>query len=95
MEIIHDWADEEAVAILQAIRRAAPAHAMLLLIETIVPDDPGPDWSKVLDMIMLTLVGGRQRTQQEYEELLAQAGFVLEREIDTGAGISILEARAA
>ncbi len=68
---------------------------MLLLIETIVPDDPGPDWSKVLDMIMLTLVGGRQRTQQEYEELLAQAGFVLEREIDTGAGISILEARAA
>ena len=95
MEIIHDWADEEAVAILQAIRRAAPAHAMLLLIETIVSDDPGPDWSKVLDMIMLTLVGGRQRTQQEYEELLAQAGFVLEREIDTGAGISILEARAA
>ena len=95
MEIIHDWADEEAVAILQAIRRAAPAHAMLLLIETIVPDDPGPDWSKVLDMIMLTLVGGRQRTQQEYEALLDQSGFVLEREIDTGAGISILEARAA
>ena len=95
MEIIHDWADEEAAAILKAIRRAAPAHAKLLVIETIVPDNPGPDWSKVLDMIMLTLVGGRQRTQQEYEELLAQAGFVLEREIDTGAGISILEARAA
>jgi hypothetical protein len=94
MEIIHDWADEEAVAILQAIRRAAPAHAKLLLIETIVPDDPGPDWSKVLDIIMLTLVGGRQRTQQEYEALLAQSGFVLQREIDTRAGISILEARA-
>ena len=95
MEIIHDWADEESVAVLKAIRRAAPAHAKLLVIETIVPDDPGPDWSKVLDMIMLTLFGSLQRTQQEYEELLAQAGFVLEREIDTGAGISILEARAA
>ena len=95
MEIIHDWADEEAAAILKAIRRAAPAHAKLLVIETIVPDNPGPDWSKVLDMIMLTLFGSLQRTQQEYEELLAQAGFVLEREIDTGAGISILEARAA
>lgn len=95
MEIIHDWADEEAAAILQAIRRAAPAHAKLLVIESIVPDDPGPDWSKVLDMVMLTLFGSRQRTQQEYEALLAQSGFVLQREIDTHAGISILEARAA
>ncbi len=95
MEIIHDWADEESLAILKAIRRAAPAHAKLLVIESIVPDDPGPDWSKMLDIVMLTMVGGRQRTQQEYEALLAQSGFVLQREIDTGAGISILEARAA
>ncbi len=95
MEIIHDWQDEEAVAILKAIRRAAPAHAKLLVIEAIVPDDPGPDWPKMLDIIMLTLFGSRQRTQQEYEALLAESGFVLQREIDTGAGISILEARAA
>ena len=45
MEIIHDWGDDEAVAILKAIRRAAPPHATLLLIETIVPNDPGPDRS--------------------------------------------------
>ena len=95
MEIIHDWADEEAAAILKAIRRAAPAHAKLLMIETIVPDDPGPDWSKVLDMVMLTLFGSLQRTQQEYEALLAQSGFVLQREIDTHVGVSILEARVA
>jgi hypothetical protein len=95
MEIIHDWADEEAAAILKAIRRAAPAHAKLLVIETIVPNDPGPDGSKVKDMIMLTLFGSLQRTQQEYETLLARSGFVLQAQIDTGAGISILEARAA
>jgi hypothetical protein len=95
MEIIHDWADEEAAAILKAIRRTAPAHAKLLVIETIVPNDPGPDGSKVKDMIMLTLFGSLQRTQQEYETLLARSGFVLQDEIDTGAGISILEARAA
>ena len=95
MEIIHDWQDEEAAAILKAIRRAAPAHAKLLVIEAIVPDDPGPDWPKMLDIIMLTLFGSRQRTQQEYEALFAQSGFVLEREIDTRAGISILEARVA
>jgi O-methyltransferase len=92
MEIIHDWGDDESVAILQAVRQAAPPHARLLLIETIVPDDPGPDWSKMLDIHMLTLLGGRQRTQQEYEALFAQSGFVLKREIDTHAGISILEA---
>jgi hypothetical protein len=92
MEVIHDWADAEALAILQAIRRASPHHARLLLIEAIIPDDPGPNWPKQLDIHMLAMVGGRQRTQQEYEELLRQAGFALLREIDTLAGASILEA---
>jgi O-methyltransferase domain len=92
MEIIHDWGDQEAVAILQAIRRAAPSHAKLLLIEQMVPDDPGPHWSKMVDIHMLTLVGGRQRTHQEYAALLGQADFALEREIGTGADISLLEA---
>lgn len=95
MEIIHDWADEEAAAILRAVRAAAPPRATLLLIETLVPGEPGPDWSQVLDIHMLALLGGRQRTRREYEALLGQAGFALERAIDTGAGIAILEARAA
>ncbi|HUP11433.1 MAG TPA: methyltransferase, partial [Niastella sp.] len=49
MEIIHDWPDEEAVNILKSIRQASPPHATLLLIETIVPEHAGPDWSKMLD----------------------------------------------
>ena len=93
MEIIHDWPDEPAVSILSAIRRAAPREAKLLLIETLVPDDPGPDWSKTLDVFMLALLGGRQRSLAEYEALLQAAGFAFEREIDTRGGISILEAR--
>ncbi len=92
MEVIHDWGDEEAVAILKAIRRSAPSDAKLLLIEQIVPDDPGPHWAKTLDIHMLALLGGRQRTREEYEVLCAKAGFVLGRRIDTRAGISILEA---
>jgi len=95
MEVIHDWADKEAVAILKAIRRAAPSHAKLLLLEIMIPNDPGPDWSKMLDIHMLTLVGGRQRTKQEYEALLKTAGFSFERDIDTGVGISIIEAGTA
>jgi hypothetical protein len=92
MEIIHDWGDIESAAILQAVRRAAPSHARLLLIEQMVPDDPGPHWAKTLDIHMLTLVGGRQRTRQEYAVLLDRAGFSLQRQIDTAAGVAILEA---
>jgi hypothetical protein len=95
MEIIHDWADPEATLILEAIKKAAPPNARLLLLESIIPGDSKPDWSKMLDIHMLTLVGGRQRTLNEYEELLAASGFRLTREINTGFGISILEALPA
>jgi len=92
MEVIHDWSDAESVSILKAIRRAAPSHARLLLIEEMVPSDSAPAWSKMLDIHMLALIGGKQRTRWEYEVLFDAAGFSFKREIDTGAGISILEA---
>lgn len=95
MEVIHDWGDAESVAILRAIRKAAPPDARVLVIEAIVPASPGPHWSKTLDIHMLTLLGGRQRTRREYEDLFRRAGLLLEREIDTGADISILEGRPA
>ena len=83
---------KDAVAILQAVRRAAPAEATLFIIETIVPAGPEPDWSKMLDIHMLTLFGAKQRTLREYQTLLEQSGFVFQREIDTGAGIAVIEA---
>jgi O-methyltransferase domain len=95
MEVIHDWPDTEAVTILKAVGQAAPPGATLFLIETIVPQDPEPDWSKVLDIHMLTLLGGKQRTLKEYGALLRQADFELKEEIDTKTGISIIEALAA
>lgn len=95
MEVIHDWGDDESIAILQAIRRAAAPGATLLLIEQIVPDHPGPHWTKTLDIHMLALFGGRQRTRAEYEALLTTSGFALQRELDTHSGATILEATAA
>jgi hypothetical protein len=59
-----------------------------------VPDSAGPHWSKMLDIHMLTLLGGRQRTRTEYESLLAAAGFKLIAEKPTRSDISILEAKA-
>ena len=94
MEVIHDWDDRDSAKILTAIRRAAPSHARLLLIEAILPDDPGPNWPKTLDIVMLA-IGGRQRTLAEYSELLKCCGFTMLREIPTPAGVSIIEAAPA
>lgn len=95
MEIIHDWPDGEALAILRAIRKAAPPHAKLLIIEQMISAEAGPHWSKMLDIHMLTLLGGRQRSLPEYQILLEEAGFTLEREIPTFSDVSILEALPA
>ncbi len=94
MEVVHIFGDAQAVALLQAIRRAASAHATLLVIEQMIPDDPGPHWAKTLDIHMLALLGGRQRSRQEYAHLLESTGFAFKREIDTRAGVAILESVA-
>jgi hypothetical protein len=95
MEVIHDWGDEESLAIFRAIRRAAPPSARLLIVEWLLTNDPGPQWTKTIDIHMLALAGGRQRTLHEYRRLLDPAGFRLQREIPTASGISIVEAVAA
>lgn len=95
MEVIHDWGDPESIAILGAVRRSAKKGSTLLLIEEIIPDDPGPHWAKLLDIYMLTLAGGKQRTLAEYERLFRETGFTLRREIPTPMGVSIIEAEAS
>lgn len=95
MEVLHDWSDDKAAEILAATRRAAPAHARVLIVETLVSDDPGPEFGKTLDVIMLALTGGRERTRAQYGELLEAAGFRLERVIPTRSQHSIVEAVVA
>jgi hypothetical protein len=92
MEVIHDWNDEDSDRILAAIRRAAPLHARLLIIEAIVSESSDADFSKVLDVIMLAVTGGRERTPSEYKDLLSRAGFELKRIITTPSQYSIIEA---
>jgi len=94
MEVIHAFGDADAVRILRAIRQAAPPKAKLLVIEQMIPDNSEPHWAKTLDIHMLALLGGRQRSRQEYGALLDRAGFAFEREINTGAGVAILESIA-
>ena len=95
MEVIHDWADADAVKILSAVRRVAPTHARLLIVETLISEDPGPHFAKVLDIIMLAVTGGRERTASEYDALLRSAGFRLDRIVPTPSQFSVVEAVVA
>jgi hypothetical protein len=89
--IIHDWSDDDAVTILRAVRQAAPEDSTLLLFEFVIPEDPGEFEASDIDVYMLALVGGRERSLPEYDELLTKAGWRLQRSVPTPVQ-SILEA---
>jgi hypothetical protein len=92
MEVVHDWDDQHAEKILNAVRDAAPLGAKLLLVEAMMPDVPTPCWTVTLDVIMLNLLGGKQRSLAEYARLINRCRFADVKEIPVGAGYSILEA---
>jgi len=91
-KILHDWDDERSVAILRQCRRAMPEHGKLLVIELVLPSGEEPFRGKWLDLHMLVMPGGRERTAAEYEVLFQAVGFALVRVIPTAAGQSIVEA---
>jgi len=92
MEVLHDWADADVAKILAAVRRAAPPRARLLIVESLVGETQG--LGKTIDIVMLALTGGRERSRAEYSALLGAADFRLERVIDTGTRFAIAEALA-
>lgn len=90
--IVHDWADEPALRLLNNIRAAIPAHGKLLLAEAVLDDSPAPHFGKFIDIEMIAFVGGRERTAVEFGELLHAAGFLLQAVIPTKSPLSLLEA---
>jgi predicted O-methyltransferase YrrM len=82
--ILHDWDDDRAIAILRNVRRAIRPGGTVLVIESIVPPGNEPSPSKLLDVNMLVMTGGRERTRAEYEALLRAAGFALARVVPCG-----------
>jgi hypothetical protein len=76
--ILHDWGDEPAGAILRTCRAATGPDARLLLVEAVIEAGNEPDWMKFLDLHMLVALGGRERNEDEWRDLLAGNGFRLE-----------------
>lgn len=94
MDILHDWDDTDAAAILRVVARAGhPARATVLIIETVLPPGPEPHWAKTLDVLMLAVTGGRQRTLTGYEALLDAADVDLIRSVATATPFSVIEGR--
>lgn len=90
--VIHDWDDEQSIAILRNVRTAIAADGKLLLIELVLPEGAPPHPGMLLDLEMPVQAGGRERTASEYGDLLSQAGFRLTRVIPTAGPMSIVEA---
>ncbi len=92
--IIHDWDDARAVTILKNIRAAmTKADGRVILLETVIQPGNQPDLGKFIDLEMLMLPGGRERTAEEFAALFARAGFTLSRVVPTESPLCVVEAR--
>lgn len=90
--IIHDWPEAQCHEILANCRRAMMPGAKLLIVEFVLPEGNTPHFGKLLDMVMLTIPGGEERTAREYRGLLDAAGFTVTRVVPTASDASIVEA---
>lgn len=91
--IIHDWTDEQSQTILQNCRQAMQPQNRLLIVECVIP--PGNDFhfGKLLDLNMLVLPGGKERTAEQFRHLLAESGLQLTQIVTTENEICIIEAQ--
>lgn len=90
--VIHDWDDEQSVALLRSVRTAIAPRGKVLLFELVLPEGAPPHLGMLIDLEMLVTAGGMERTEAQYSKLLSQAGFRLTRVVFTPGPVSIVEA---
>ncbi|WNG29902.1 SAM-dependent methyltransferase [Cystobacter fuscus] len=93
--ILHDWSDEVCVRILRNCREAMAENGRVLVVDTVIPPGNAPHGGKVLDVMMMASLPGRERTETEFGKLFAQAGLRLTRVVHTPTALSITEGVAA
>ncbi|MFD0683227.1 methyltransferase [Actinomadura fibrosa] len=89
--VLHDWDDDGATAILARCAEAAGSRARVLVIEQVVAEQGTSPQTTAMDLRMLAVIGGRERSLDEYRALAAAAGLALRDDVATGSGRSILE----
>ena len=90
--VIHDWDDDRSITILRNCRKAMAKNGRVLLVDMVVPKADSTSFSKLLDLNMLVMTGGRERTKAEFSALLNDADFKLTRIVPTMAPQSVIEA---
>jgi hypothetical protein len=87
--IIHDWDDEKSTKILKNVHKAMGKDGRLLLVESVIRNDS--PFGKLLDVAMLVIPGGAERTEEEYKRLYEYAGFRLTKIVPTKTGVCVIE----
>jgi SAM-dependent methyltransferase len=90
--VLHDWSDADAAAILKRCHAAMKPGTRLLLNEGIFPDDDAPSLFRFGDVLMMVMLGGRERTRAEFRSLLASCGFDLRQVVPTASPLHVIEA---
>ena len=90
--VLHDWDDERAGKILENIRKAAKPGATIIALEPVMPAGDEPHMSKLLDLTMLAMTGGLERTEDEHRQLFARAGLTFQHVVSTPTPISFVVA---
>jgi precorrin-6B methylase 2 len=93
--VLQNWNNSSGVSILQNVAKAAPAGARLVIIDMVVPEGDAPHPTKMIDITMLGMLGGRQRSESEWRRLLGDGGFALQRVVTGSGSYSALEATLA
>lgn len=91
--ILHDWPRGRCLQILRNCRAAMSADSRLLIVEMVLPENGPPHPGYELDMVMLALTGGQERTADQYAALLEDADFRRVRVLPTESPVSVVEAR--
>jgi DNA-binding Lrp family transcriptional regulator len=92
--VLHDWDDERAGTILENIRKAAKPGATILALEPVMPAGDQPHMSKMLDLTMLAMTGGLERTEDEHRQLFERAGLTFRHVVSTPTPMSFVVATA-
>lgn len=90
--VIHDWDDEAAEIILKNCRNSMRPQGKVLAIECIVSEDEEPSFTKLLDLNMMVMTGGRERTERQFRELFGSSGLSITKVISTPSPLRIIEA---
>ncbi|CAL9338351.1 methyltransferase [Streptomyces sp. enrichment culture] len=93
--VLASWSDEECVRILRTCRDAMPAHGRLLVANPMIPAGNEPHFGKTIDILMMTVLNGMNRTRAQYEELLKEAGFKIVRFLEPSPQAAVLEGALA